>query len=54
MFLRSIQQWYKQVTNLDRYWRENKKEKERLRRRRKIRNLAPRTNALANVKEIWQ
>jgi len=33
--------------------RENIKEKERL-RRRKIRNLAPRTNAPANAKEVWQ
>jgi len=27
----SIEQWYEQATNLDRYWRESKKEEERLR-----------------------
>ena len=27
----SIEQWYKRATNLDRHWKESKKEKERLR-----------------------
>ena len=27
----SIEQWYKCATNLDRHWKESKKEKERLR-----------------------
>jgi len=29
----SIEQWYKYATNLDRHWRESKKEEERLRER---------------------
>ena len=31
--LTSIEQWYKYATNLDRHWRESRKEKERLRRK---------------------
>jgi len=27
----SIEQWYEYTTNLDRYWRESRKEEERLR-----------------------
>ena len=34
---RSIEQWYKRVTNLDKHWRESRQEEERLRRRRKTR-----------------
>ena len=30
---KSIEQWYKHVTNLDRYWRKSKREEERLRRK---------------------
>jgi len=30
----SIEQWYECATNLDRHWRESKKEEERLKRRR--------------------
>jgi len=30
----SIKQWYKYATDLDRHWRESKREKERLRERR--------------------
>jgi len=32
--LTSIEQWYEHTTNLDRYWRETKREKEKLRGRR--------------------
>jgi len=32
--LRSIDQWYEHATNLDRHWRESRKEGERLRERR--------------------
>jgi len=30
----SIEQWYECATNLDKHWRESKKEEERLKRRR--------------------
>ena len=33
----SIEQWYKHPTNLDRHWRESKREEERLRGRRDMR-----------------
>ena len=29
----SIEQWYEYTTNLDRYWRESRREEERLRER---------------------
>ena len=29
--LSSIEQWYKHATNLDRYWKESRKEEEKLR-----------------------
>ena len=46
---RSIEQWYKKITNLDRHWRESKKEKKRLRERRETGNSAPRINIPANT-----
>ena len=46
----SIEQWYKLATNLDRYWRENRQEEERLRNRRKIRSLALRINTSTNIR----
>jgi len=33
--LTNIEQWYKCATNLDRHWRESKREKERLKGRKK-------------------
>jgi len=30
----SIEQWYEYATNLDRHWRESKREEEKLRRKR--------------------
>ena len=30
---KSIEQWYKCATNINRHWRENKRDEERLRRR---------------------
>jgi len=42
---------YERVVNLDRYWRESRQEKERLRERWKIGAQAPRTNILANSGE---
>jgi len=33
---RSIEKWYKRVVNLNRHWRERKREKERLRGRKEI------------------
>ena len=33
--LTNIEQWYKCATNLDRHWRESKREEERLRGRKK-------------------
>jgi len=32
--LRIIDQWYEHATNLDKHWRESRKEEERLRERR--------------------
>ena len=46
---RSIEKWYEMMTNLDRYWRESRREEERLRDRKKI---VPRTNMLANIKGV--
>ena len=34
----SIEQWYKCATNLDRYWRESRKEEKMLRGKRENRN----------------
>ena len=42
--LRSIEQWYERATNLDRYWRENRRKEKRLRGRREMGNSAPRMN----------
>jgi len=38
--------------NLDRYWRESKREKERLGERKETGNQIPKTNMLVNVGEI--
>ena len=38
----SIEQWYERAVNLDRNWRESRREEKRLRRRRKQGRLAPR------------
>ena len=38
----SIEQWYKRATTLDRNWRESKREKERLKRRKEQKGKAPR------------
>ena len=46
-----IKQWYKQVVNLNRYWRESQREKKRLKGRQKIEAQASRLNALANTSE---
>ena len=35
--LKSIEQWYKRITNLDRYWGERRREEKRLRGRKKTR-----------------
>jgi len=37
----TIEQWYKRITNLDRNWRESRKDKKRLKRRRETGNQAP-------------
>ena len=49
--LKSIEQWYKRVTNLDRHWIKSKQEKERLRDRKKIKAQVLRANILANARE---
>ena len=36
-----IKQWYKQVVNLNRYWRESKREEKRLKKGQKIEAQAP-------------
>ena len=40
----NIDQWYKHATNLNRYWRESRKEEERLRGRQEQKPQAPRQN----------
>jgi len=50
--LRSIKQWYKRPTNLDKHWSKSRWEEERLRRRREIEALAQRTNILATAGKI--
>ena len=49
--LKSIEQWYKRVTNLDRHWIKNKQEKERLRDRKETKAQVLRANILANARE---
>jgi len=44
---RSIEQWYERMTNLNRYWRESRREEKRLKDRRKT---VPRTDILANTR----
>ena len=44
---KSIEQWYKCITNLDRHWRENREE-ERLRDRKESRNQEKRQEVLEN------
>ena len=46
---KSIKQWYKRTTNLDKDWRESKREKEKLRERREIEAQALRLNTSANT-----
>jgi len=50
-FLRSIEQWYERATNLNRYYRESKRKKERLRERRKTETSVPRQNIVTNITE---
>ena len=40
----SIEQWYEHATNLDHYWRESKKEEERMRGQREQKQQASRQN----------
>ena len=42
--LTSIEQWYECTTNLDKYWRESRRDKERLRKRKDTGPQAPRQN----------
>lgn len=49
---RSIKQWYKKTTNLNRHWKENRREKERLSKRKETRNQISRANIPANAREI--
>jgi len=48
---RDIKQWHKKATNLDRHWKESRKEEKRLSERRKIENQISRANILANAGE---
>ena len=36
--LRSIEQWYERMTNLDKYWRESRQEEEKSREKKKLQN----------------
>ena len=49
---RNIEQWYEQVTNLDKHWRKSKREEERLREREEIGPMASRSNFLANAERV--
>jgi len=51
---RSIEQWYRRATNLNKHWRESRKEEKRLRKRRETESLAPRLNRPANASRIQQ
>jgi len=53
-FLRSIKQWYERATNLDRHWKESRREKERLRGKKKIEAQAPRLNAPVNAGKVQE
>ena len=46
---RSIEQWYKRMTNLNKHWRKSKREEKRLKEKRETGNLALRLNMLANT-----
>ena len=46
---RSIEQWYEKAKKLDRYQKKNKREEEKLRRRREIGAHTLRLNTLANT-----
>jgi len=52
--LRSIEQWYRRATNLNRHWRESRREEKRLRKRRETKSLAPRLNRPANASRVQQ
>jgi len=45
---RSIEQWYRRATNLNRHWRGSRREEERLRERRETESSAPRLNRPTN------
>ena len=49
---RSIKQQYERATNLNRYQRESRREKERLRGRREVKAQTPRINIPANIGEV--
>ena len=49
---KNIKQQYKRAMNLDRHWRESRKEKKRLKERRKIRSQTLRINMLVNVEKV--
>ena len=49
IFLRSIEQWYKRVTNLGRYQKESRIKKKRLRERGKTETSIPRQNIVTNI-----
>ena len=48
---RSIKQWYKRATNLNKYWKESRREEKRLRDRKKEESLALRSNISENIRE---
>ena len=51
----NIKEWYEYATNLDRHWRKSRRKEERLRDRREIGLLAPRTSIPANTgRAQWQ
>ena len=46
--LTSIEQWYKCATNLNKYWRKSRRDKERLRGRKESRNQRQRQMSIGN------
>jgi len=49
--LTSIEQWYKYATNLNRHWRESRREEKRLRERKKSRNQGQRQGGMGSNQE---
>jgi len=49
---RSIEQWYKRAINLNKYWKESRREEKRLRNRKKEESLALRSNISENMREV--